>query len=705
VAQRKTGWSAMNGTKVLKSTCALCFSGCGVLVHVKDNRVIAVKGDPESPVNRGVLCPKGRAAVEYQYHPGRLRLPLLRKGARGEGRWQEIPWDEAFDRAARGLAEIKEGYGAESVAFVQGTARGLANTYLARLSNAFGSPNVSTSGHVCFLPRYFASILTNGFYPIPDYQGAPDCILVWGANMAATRLGEHLETIKASRNGSRLIVVDPLKTRLARSADQWLRVRPGADLALALGMIHVIVQKGLHDREFVDAWCRGFDLLEEHVRGYTPDKVSAATWVPAEAIEQAAQTYAQASSAAIQWGNAIDHGPNSFQAARALCILRALTGNLGRSGGDIQTTFPLQEQGSSEITLQDRLPKAVWDRRVGADTPLLPLLRRVLPQDIVRAVLKETPYPIKGMFIHGANPLLTFGNATRALAALRKLDFIVASDRFLTPTTAMADIVLPAATHLEFDSIASPPYYPIIQVQQKAIHTEGSRSDFDIVNGIGKCLGMEPDFSHDMEDLFDRLLEPEGITFDRFRDKGYIAGPRHDKLFEEKGFNTPSGKVELYSPRLEGWGFDPLPDYHEPPETPFSDPEGAASYPLVLTSKKSAFYRHSDYRQVPSLRRGHTEPIARMHSQTARERGVQEGDWVLIETPRGRIWHRCAQDDDLDPRIVVADFGWWFPEKGTATLYGWAESNINILTDDQPPFSPEMGSNNFRGLFCEVKKA
>jgi len=682
----------------------LCFSGCGVLVHVEDNRIVKVEGDPGSPVNKGVLCPKGLAAIEYQYHPQRLRRPLKRDGKRGEGRWREIPWEEAFDRTARGLAGIKERFGAESVAFVQGTARGLINTYMARLSNVFGTPNFSTSGHVCFLPRYFSSNITNGFYPVPDYEGSPDCVLVWGANMASTRLGEHISSLRAARGGSRLIVVDPMRTKLAEKAEHWLRVRPGADLALALGIINLIIRQELYDPDFIEKWCVGFNRLKRHVEAYTLEKVSRLTWVPEKTIEKAARVYAEAKTAAIQWGNAIDNGLNSFQTARALCILRAITGNLGVSGGDIETTYPLSNENAVDISLGKRLSKESWNKRVGADAPLIPLFRRVLPQHIVRAVLEKNPYPVKGLFVHGANPMLTFGNASKVLKALKALDFIVVCDRFMTPTTAMADIILPAATFFEYDSIISPPYYPIVQVQQKTVHTDGAMSDFDIVNGIGKYLGKEKDFPEDMEDIFDMLLEQEGMTFSEFRRIGHIAGTKHHRLFEKQGFNTPSGKVELFSYRLAGWGFDPLPVYHEPPETPYSDPEGSKAYPFVLTSRKSAFFRHSDYRQVPSLRKGHPEPRARIHPDTARDLGLEYGDSIFIVTRRGKAVYTCTMDPSLDPRVVVADFGWWFPEKEVASLYGWSESNINILTDDKPPFSPEIGSNNFRGLFCNIER-
>jgi anaerobic selenocysteine-containing dehydrogenase len=682
----------------------MCFAACGVLIQVEDGRVTGVKGDPDSPVNYGVLCPKGQAAVELLYHPERLTHPLKRIGEKGRGQWARIPWDEALDTIADKLSGIRDAYGPEQVAFLQGSAKGLIDNYNERLANVFGTPNFATTGHVCFLPRLFASKMTCGSYTVPDYEKSPACIMVWGANLVETRIGEHFRTARQLKGGTELIVVDPVQTLLAKKARTWLQLRPGTDLALALAMIHVIIDQELYDREFVEHFVVGFDRLKDHVQKYSPARVSKITWLAPEKINDAAVFYACSKPASIQWGNAVDHGVNSFQTARALAILRAITGNLDVPGGDVLPSYPLAGQSVPDITLRDRIKPQVWEKRIGADQKQLPLFQRVLPKNLVKAILDETPYPIRCAYVHAANPLLTFTNAERTRRAFEKLDFLAVSDLFMTPTAALADIVLPAATFLEYDSVVAPPYYPFAQVQQKVVRVDECRSDFEITNGLAARLGMKDIFWNDTEDLLDEVLKPTGLTFKKFREKGVVAGATAYRKYEKSGFETPSGKVELYSNRLAAWGFDPLPAYREPPDSPLNDPDLARAYPLILTSKKSIYYLHSGGRQIRSLRQGHPVPVVYLHPDTAAAESIEGGDWVYIETKRGRVKQKAFFSNSLDPRVVCADFGWWFPEEGNYELHGWKESNINLLFDDQSLDSPETGSLNLRGLVCRVYK-
>jgi anaerobic selenocysteine-containing dehydrogenase len=691
---------------VVKSTCGLCQNGCGVLVHITNGRVTKVDGDPDSPVNRGKLCAKGLASLDYLYHPDRLKYCLKRMGERGKGKWQQISWDEALSIISDELIKAKDSFGTESVAFIQGAEKGFTDRFGERLANAFGTPNFSTTGHVCFLPRILASEVTCGFYPIPDYDYPPACIMVWGSNMVETRIGEYEKTIQALDNGTKLIVIDPRRTDIATKAHIWLQLRPGSDLVLALGMIHVIINEKLFDRAFVDNWTTGFDELKNHIKEYAPKKVEEITWVPEEAIRETARFYSINKPACIQWGNAIDHGLNSFQTARAISILRAITGNLGMPGADLQCSSPIgaTKRHPSELVLRDKMPVEKWEKRVGADYRLMPPFRRVLPQSLIKAILEGKPYPVKAMFIQASNPMITYTNAKETYKALNKLDFIAVADQFATPTAALADIVLPAATYLEFDNIVTPPYYPIAQVQQKVAEIGDCRSDFDIITGLAKKLGLQNDFWDTTQEFLDAILKPIGLSFNEFRKIGVIVGKKQYRCHEVNGFDTPSSKVELYSSQLKNWGFDPLPSYHEPPETPYSDPELSKDYPLLYTTWKSEPYRHSGGRQIASLRNSHPDPTIVIHHETAGRLGIQEGDWVYIETKRGKIKQKASLTAGIDPRVVGIDYAWWFPEKGLSSLYGWAESNINILTDDNLPFNREIGSTNLRGILCKIYK-
>jgi len=710
----------MAETEVVRSVCGLCTASCGVLISLEGGKAVGIKGDPESPPNRGGLCKIGQASLEYLYHPDRLKHPLRRAGGRGEGRWQQISWDEAFNLAADALNRVRREYGPKAVAMVHGSAKGLMDTHLVRLANAFGTPNVVCSDHVCHVPRMVAAELTFGFLPGAEYGHPPACIVVWGANMAETRSNVHRDFVQAVEKGAKVIAIDPLETGIAKMADLWLRVRPGSDLALALGMINVIINEELYDKDFVNKWTVGFDKLKHHVQDYPLERVAEITWVPADLIVRAGRLYAANRPGHIAWGNALDHQLNSFQVARALSILMALTGNLGVPGGEGEALGSGFREGdpdkessqigilgrwSYELELRDRLPKK--ERKNKVDPDLLPDFRYVTPQSTVKSILEEDPYPIRAMLVQASNPLSCWPNIQRTKQALKGLDFLAVSDLFMTPTAALADIVFPAASYLEFDGIQMPPMGTIAQVQRKVAQIGKCRSDHEIINGLAKKLGLEEYFWQSVDHFWDAILAPVGLTFDEFKKMDRFTGKKKVKQYrqyEQSGFKTPSGKVELYSRRLEEWGFDPLPIYHEPPETPYSDPELAKEYPLLCTTRKLGVYRHSGGRQIPSLRGFHPDPLVIIHPDTASKLGIEDGDWIYIETKRGKIKQKANLSAGVDPRIVIVDHAWWFPERDETDLFGFAHSNYNVLTNDKPPFNSEVGSFNIRGLACRVYK-
>ena len=695
----------VNGTSkdIIRSTCGLCYAGCGVLVHAEKGRPVQIEGDPNSPVNRGVLCTKAMASLEHLYHPERLRSPLKRSGNRGEGNWQRTSWDEALGIICEKLKSTREECGPESVVFIHGAAKGLQETYLRRFANVFGTPNVASTGHVCFLPRKFGSLVTLGFHPIPDYDYPPNCIIAWGSNKS--KIAEYHKTLEATQKGAKLIVIDPRYTDFAQRADRWVRLRPGSDLALALGMIKVILDEGLYDKAFIEEWSFGLDQLKRHIKDYSLEKVEEITWVKGELIEEVTRMFATARPACIQMGNGLEHNLNSFQTVRAISILKALTGNISVPGGEgYWTPIAIPSRYAPELTLENMLPDEKKELRLGADNKFLPLYQFAHPPTVIRTMLEGKPYPVRMAYIQGANPLLTYGNAQETLRAFLALDFLVVADLFMTPTAAFADIVLPSATYLEFDSIVNPPYYQVAQIQQKVAELEGCWPDFKILNEMAKKMDLGEYFWETERSFLDEILRPMGIDFDEFREIGGISGEKDYYHYKSKGFNTPSGKVELFSGRLLEWGFDPLPVYYESQETPYSDPKLAKEYPMIFTSGKSEYYRHSGGRQIKALRREHPEPVVYVHPEMAAGIGIKEGEWVWVETKRGRIRQKALFSQEMDPRVVGVDYAWWFPEKGAETQYGWRESNINILTDENSPFNRELGSTNLRGILCKIYK-
>jgi len=687
--------------RIVKSTCGICQIGCGILVHVDNGRIVRIEGDPESPLNKGMLCPKGLASLEYLYHPDRLLHPLKRMGRRGEeGKWLPISWDEALDMVAGELAKARDKHGAESVVFIGGSFKGgLQGDLLTRFANVFGSPNVAYQGHVCFVPRSHASNITYGFYAISDLDYPPASIVVWGKNLSENLHHVHRRVMRAVERGAKLMVINPNKVEEVERADLWLKPRPGSDLALALGMINVIINEGLYDKAFVEHWAVGFDELRVHVRDYTPEKVAEITWVPSEVIKQAARFYGSRKPACLHWGNAIDHGVNSFQTARALCILKAITGSLEIPGGELRwSRAPIIDRHSPLIHLPEKVSPEVRRRAISSGK-LLPIISEVLPQDTIKAIRHGDPYPVRVAYVQGCNPLLTYSNAQEVYQAFIALDFLAVADMFMTPTAALADIVLPVTTYLESDNIVLPSYsFPVTLVQQKVARVGECHSDYEILRDLARRLGHGEYFWDTEEQCLDFVLEPAGISFNEFREIGVLACSQNYRSYQSQGFPTPSGKVELYSSQLKEWGFDPLPTYYESPETPYSAPELAKEYPLVLTSGKRSCYRHSGGRQIASLRGSCPEPVTYIHPETAGKLGVTEDDWIYIETKRGKIKQRATLSPDIDPRVVVVDYAWWFPEDGSNALYGWAKANINILTDDQPPFNREMGASNLYSL-------
>jgi anaerobic selenocysteine-containing dehydrogenase len=693
--------------EIVRSTCCICQIGCGVLVHVDNGRVIKVEGDPACPLNEGVLCPKGLASLEYLYHPDRLKHPLKRVGERGAGQWATISWDEALDTIADKLAKAKEKHGAESIAFISGSFKGgTQGNHLNRFANLFGAPNVAWAGYTCFAPRLMASVVTYGSYAIPDFEHPPATIVLWGKNLLADLHHVYWRMMKAVERGAKLLVINPADVDGVDKADLWLKPRPGSDLALALGMINVIINENLYDSDFVRDWTVGFDELKAHVQDYTPEKVADITWVPAEKIREAARLYATNKPSCLHWGNAFDYGVNSFQNARAICILRAITGNLEVPGGDLRWAPAPLNPNAPTYSLPEKVPPEVRQHSASSAHKLLPFFQEVAPPDVIQAILHGKPHQIRTAYILGCNPLMTYGNAQQVYEALRSLDFLAVADMFMTPTAALADIVLPVTTYLEFNDVVVPLYsLPVAQVQQKVTRVAECRSDYEIIRDLARRLGLGEHFWDTDEQCLDFMLAPAGVSFEEFKKIGALVGHKRYRSYLSQGFPTPSGKVEIHSSQLKEWGFDPLPVYYEPAETPLSAPELLAEYPLVLTNRKDDCYRHSGGRQIASLRGSRPGPTTRIHPQTAKKLGIANGDWVYIENKRGKIKQQAVLSDDIDPRVVVVDFGWWFPEDGAADLYGWAKSNVNILTSDDPPLNREMGSPHMRGMLCKVYKA
>ncbi|MBW1801248.1 MAG: molybdopterin-dependent oxidoreductase, partial [Deltaproteobacteria bacterium] len=680
----------------------------------------------------------------------RVRFPLKRVGKRGENKWKQVTWDQALDEIAEKLTALKAAYGPECLMATQGTARHTMWTG-PRFMNLFGSPNTASQGTICYGPSTSTATAVLG-WPVQyraddqvpfDKNGKPipKCLLFLGMTLSESHFRLWKTSRDAKRMGTKIIVIDPRRTRTTELADIWLQNRPGTDTALLMSMIHTIIEEDLYDWAFVDRWCHGFEQLAEHAKGYAPDKAEEITWVPAEKIKEAAVMYATNGPSKTQHGMGTEQLENCIEAIQARLILAAITGNIDVKGGDFVTGLPAGTSVPMDLAgleLPEKLPLEQKAKQIGDGRfKLLSHSGRELIWTynknmwagnanlrayahyplILRAILTGKPYPVRAGLTLFSNPLLTQANARLVYEALKSLDLYVVKDLFMTPSAQLADYVLPTAAWIErpnvepfggaFRIVAGEAALPAIVPGEHEYYTE-----YDFYRGLGTRLGQEKYWPwKSLEAFYDHALKPTGMSLRDFMDKAdglYWPEETYKKYEKMGGFATPTGKFELYSNIFEQLGYDPLPRFEEPKESPLSRPDLAGQYPLMLiTGGRFRPFFHSEHRQIESLRKKYPYPKIQIHPETAQKYGVEDGDWVWIETPRGRIRQQCQCFDGIHPQVVHGEHGWWFPELPGEEpwLSGMWESNINILTDDDPErCNPRSGGWPLKTALCKVYK-
>jgi anaerobic selenocysteine-containing dehydrogenase len=701
--------------RVIKTTCRSCHGGCGVLATVEDGRLIRLEGNPDSPT-RGTMCAKGLASIQEVGNPSRLTHPLKRRGKRGEGDWERISWEEALATIADRMRESIAVHGAEAVAVCQGTGRGY-NRYTFRFARSIGTPNVGAPADFCYAPRMAVFGMMVGGRLYCDYHGwggvYPKTQISWGKQLEITNADGEMAVwfLESLNKAEHLILVDPRATRLAGRADLWLRVRPGTDAALALGMLNVIVNEGLEDKEFVADWSYGFDELRHRVQQYSPERVAEMTWIPMEKIIQAARVFATSKPGCIQIGESLEAGNNSIQTLRAIVCLMAVTGNIERPGSMVNWVPPDAgplEDFALEVPAPKGTPIGANDFRLLGQPPLPICHMHTLFKHLARGVSA-----VEVLHLEGTNPLVAYPNSREVMEGLLRVSFLSVADLYMSPTAEYADVVLPVAHWLESDAIHDLHPRFMIGAINKVVDPPGEAwPDNRIFNELGRRLAPAYWFDS-VEEMLDHELRRGHITWKEFSQLGFLARMGKDQLYDkhrtdywrrEGGFPTKTGKVELYSTVMESLGYDPLPSYREPNESPYSTPELAREYPLILsTGGREPHYFHSQYRQVPWLRERQPYPIVQIHPQTAEGLGIRDGDWVWIETPRGRIRQVARLFAGMDPRVVMAQASWWYPEEPGPDHGVW-RSNANVLTSNDPPYDPAMGSTTFRALLCRIAR-
>ncbi len=702
--------------RIVKTTCKSCHGGCGVLVTVEDGVITHIEGNPETPT-RGTMCSKGLSSIQHINHPDRLLYPLKRTGERGEGKWERISWNQALDTIETRMKDSIARYGPSSIAVSQGTGRGY-NEYTHRFARSIGTANIITPGYVCHSPRLgLYGLVTGNGRLYCDYHGwggeYPKTQISWAKQLEISSADSEMAVwfLESLRHVKNLIVIDPRETALSSRATLWLQIRPGTDAALALAMINVIINEGLWDRDFVENWTYGFDRLIKRVQEYTPERVAGITWLKADDIVQAARLFGTDTPGCIQFGSSLERQANCGQTLRAVICLLGVTGNIERPGSMMSWMPPasgLREDFFTEIPITDEMRKGIVgasDFRMGA--------ARTAHSDSVIKQLVNGDSTVKVWFSVGGQQIVHLANTKEVIPALMNLDFLIHADQFMGPMAEIADIVLPAAHWLEIDDIYDMHPRFMIEAHNRVVDPPGGAwQDSRIFNEIGKRIAPQYWFEN-VEKMLDYQLRKANITWKQFSEMGFLARMGKDQVYYKYktdywrkggGFPTPTGKMELYSTVLEKLGYDPLPYFREPGESPYATPELAKEYPLILsTGYRQPFYFLSQYRNIPWLRSFQPDPVVQIHPDTARKYGIEDGDWAWIESPRGKIKQRARLFPGIHPGVVMATANCFYPED-PGPLHGLTRSNPNVLTSNNH-FDPMYGSPDLTALLCRVSRA
>lgn len=703
--------------------CGVCPAGCGVEVHLVDGkiqRLVPLKDHPQ-----GSICPRGVSAKEIVYSKDRLLYPQRRIGDRGEGKFERITWDDAYDIIVASLERIKRQYGAQAISIYTGRGNfefGLnelfaPNGTVESSANAvlfpFGSPNTTGVGSLCYVSYgMIATRSTFGDYlrnVIEDIDNA-GLILVWGDNPATDSPPLNLLRIKAAqKKGARVIVIDHRRseTALATRAE-WIGIRPGTDGALALGAIHVLLEEDLYDHDFVENWTHGFEDLREYVRDFTPERVEQITWVPASSIQDLARSISRAKACSFVTYTGLEYSNTGVQAIRALWILQALAGHLDVPGAKV---FRMPDRLQLNRLLTH--PPAGAPKPVGAEEyPLYYQVRNEAHAALLpRAILESQPYPVRAMIVSGASIITAWPNPDLWRRALAALDFLAVVNRFPTTDAQFADLLLPATTLFEIESFMI--YDGYIQLRQRVIPPQGeARNDYLIFAELARRLGYGHLWPQTEEAMIRFALQDTGITLEQLRahPEGVefeVPEMRYRKYAlgllrgdGKPGFETPTGKFEIASEWLRSHGYEPLPVYTEPVEGPLASPHLVSQFPLIFNSgarTQTAF--RSQHHNIESLVSRQPWPLVHLHARDALARGIQDGDEVYVVSPRGKVPFRARLTENILPGVVEVNMGGGGPLGPKA----WQAANVNELTDFDNR-DPILGFPVYKSLLCDVVK-
>src|SRR5215831_7942306 len=650
-------------TRVVRGACPHdCPDTCAMLVTVESGRAVRVAGDPEHPFTRGFLCAKVNRYVERTYHEDRLLYPMRRLGPKGSGKFARVSWDEALDEIAERLNAIRNSTDGPqailpySYAGTMGVVQGASIDR--RFFHLIGASMLDRT--ICSTPGKVGMQMTVGANVGADPEGIPesDLVLLWGTNTLTSNQHMWPFVLEAKARGAPIIAIDPIRTRTAALCDEWIGLRPGTDAALALGMMHVVLERGLQDDDYIARYTTGIDALRERAREYTPEHTARITGVAPEVIVSLGERYARAKAAFIRVNYGLQRHGGGGMAVRTIACLPALTGHWRRAGGGVQLSSSQNYKFNTALVERPdfsppvrtinmiRLGEALTTKDGGVGGP-----------------------PVRALIVYNSNPAAVAPDRNAVLEGMRREDlFTVVLEHFQTDTADYADIVLPATTQLEHWDLHLSYGHHYVSLNQPSIEPLGeSLPNSEIFRRIAARMGLDhPSLRDDDLTLIRQALDSthdkmKGVSLETLMERGWarLNVPTPYLPYENGGFATPSGKCEFYSPRLQQMGIDPVPTFTAPYEFPEAVPELAGRYPLTLISSPAHQFLNSTFVNIGALRRGAREPECLLHPIDAEERGIGVGARVVVHNDRGAFTAVARVEDSIRPGVVWAPSIWW----------------------------------------------
>jgi anaerobic selenocysteine-containing dehydrogenase len=659
------------------SVCALdCPDCCSMVVDVENGRATRLRGDPGHPVTQGFLCGKVAQYLEREYSPDRLLYPHKRVGAKGEGRFERISWDEALATIATQLTNLSRQYGPEAILpYSYGGTLGMLNGagMDRRFFHRLGASRLDRT--ICATAGGAGLTAINGlrYATEPEQFRLSKLIIAWGANIHGANIHLWPFIVEARRKGAKLVVIDPIRTRTAALADQHLAIHPGSDLALALGLMHVIIGEKLYDADYVGRYTSGFDALHERARSYPPERVAALTGIPSEDIVKLARDYATTRPAAIRVNYGVQRSQQGGAAVRAIAALPALVGSWREAGGGLQLStsqaFQFNRAGLEMPELQNRSP-------LGREA-------RIVNMSLLGKALTELDQPpVKAMVVYNSNPAAVAPDQNVVLRGLRREDlFTVVLEQFQTDTADYADILLPATTFLEHTDVYFSYGHHYLPLARPVLPAPGeARSNVETFRALALRMGFDDDCFRDTEDDMIRTLlssdHPflEGITLERLDREHFVrlnVAPGNEPFlpFAQGGFGTPSGRCEFGAETLE---------YTPPVESRLGDEALRRKYPLELISSKNDDSMNSTFGNRAGV--DQDTAILHLHPTDAEPRAIRTGDRVRVFNDRGSLL--------LNAKVATPENGMVQGGVARAPSTRWLKRasdghNANVLTSDR----------------------